>query len=515
MADLFDKFLAGLQSDDPDEQARAVKLLQGVNTPLSPAAWSRLAVALPAFDVQSCSSETLRTFIKGMISLMTAAHAAPAAPAAPAATSGQSPAAIHVPGSLVHWLFKPFSRKSLVLSIMSADGRMRDESAVDLMRRSLSQHDFRETTFKKCLFDSQDWLDCLRTELYDTVGFFGRLPLYGPNVAAVYDNQALRFLPSDVPRPTELEHRDIDEQYHCAHELVAGHRRHTYTTHREERSGKTHRVDYGFIQRYVVKPGGNPITVFRFWGPSSLGTEGAALWAAEYLPKMMAGDSDSPAMLPKALKGAPRINSDTPFEAFVEVSTAETRASWGPLEVVLKRLYVGPYAWDKETGSWSATPMEIRVLYKGKTPVKVFFDGQETSFQVDAVNLRVLVAAIECAVEDERREFDIQEIVNRSESWGGSQGLQEKQVRQSLSQTRSRYHIHTLENRPHQRPRFLCDLVLERDGKTDLYPALDLPATSAPRAINPRLKKKKAVQARKPRAIDTPSKSVARRHLPR
>ena len=46
MADLYEDFLTGLQSDNPQKQAHAVRLLQGVNTPLSAAAWSRLKAAL-------------------------------------------------------------------------------------------------------------------------------------------------------------------------------------------------------------------------------------------------------------------------------------------------------------------------------------------------------------------------------------------------------------------------------------------------------------------------------------
>ena len=477
MADFNQRIVTGLQSDDPHEQAYAIQLLQRLNTPLSAADWSCLSPALVGFFAKQCTPETMQALTNCLFTHTAATFAAQAA------SPGKLPAAIHVPGSLVRWLFKPFFRKSLMLSIMSANGLARDESAVGLMSRLLSWQDFPETTFQKCRILSRDWLNYLWNPEYHTVGFFGRLPLYGPDVAADYDNPALRFLPSDMPRYKGLRHRQIDPAYHCAHEQIAGRLRCTYTTHLESRSPrKRYRVDYGFIQRYVVKPGGNKITVFRCWGPSSLGTEGAALWASANLPKLLTGHPGSPIMLPETLDNELSIDSDTPFEAFIEVKAEETRASWGAIGVDLKRLYVGPYAWDKETRSWSnATPTEIRVRYEGNTPVKVLFDGQETNLQVGNENVRVLVTAIEYAVKNPRREFDIQAIASRCGILGSGPALEDK-VRGHINTLKHRY-IHTLENRPNQQPRFLCDLVLERFDGCEVYPAPDLPTTSAPVAI--------------------------------
>lgn len=481
MADFFEECLAGLQSNNHQDQTRAMRLLQGVDTPLSVAQWSRLAEALAQFDETACPPETIRSLIKSMFFQISSGFAAQSA-----TTPARASAAIHAPGSLVHWLFEPLLGKSLMLSIMSTDGLTRDESAVGFMSRLLSWRDFPETTFQKCRILSEDWLNYLWNPEYQAVGFFGRLPLYGPAVAADYDNPSLRFLPSNLQRPKRLRHRQIDPAYHSAYENIAGRQRCTFTTHLEERSSKKrYRVDYGFIQRYVVKPGGNKITVFRIWGPSSLGTEGAALWASANLPKLVGGTSNLPIMMtgdngiPRRPDGTPNFDADSPFEALLEVKAEETRASWGALAVDLKRLYVGPSAWDKETRSWSnVTPTEIRVRYEDDIPVKISFDGVETSMRSDTEGLRVLAAAIEMAVKNPRREFDIVALANRCDVWNGGQGSEEK-ARSHINTLKHRY-IHTLENRNNQQPRFMCDLVLERFNGSELYPAPDLPAESSP-----------------------------------
>lgn len=471
-----------LKSSHPMKVGDALRKLRTCDEPLSPAAQSLVLNALTRVDLASFNEAVFREVVRAL--LLTIGRAA----FRPVTLATRVPWALDVPGSVLHWLLEPIrARPSQLLTLDSDSGTTHDELALADFRSMVGRKEFPHlsvTTWpvpehKSHAEAVHNLLKQITQGKLAAVLFLGRLQSFGEEVVAEFDNHDLRFVATTTPRPLGLPRREINEEYHRGFEVVPGRSRATLQARRTP--DRKLRIDYGFIQRYVAQKGGHPLTVYRIWGLSSLGTEGAAEWFATKLPQLLAGDSRKLLMVPgggkfstasskraKRLRQQP-LDPNAPFEAVIEVQAKETLGSWCPHKLKLLALYVGPYAWDQENGNWLlGNPREVRLVYAGRRLVKILLDGRQTKLTPQNVNGKLLAAAVEAAIQSQKLEFDAATLRDRQELWPEGKVVGGTDIGNNLSMLKLR-HVHTLEFPSAGLARFRCDLVIERDGREQVY----------------------------------------------
>jgi hypothetical protein len=308
------------------------------------------------------------------------------------------------PGQLVldglgGWLWRDFRKTSRVLRVADPERLRRDEDAVIEIARFLPLEYLTEFTsvdpasgFTPLLADF---------DAVEALCFVGRLCLYGEDAVKTWcvTKRTPRFLFGMDFRPDGLAQGVLHPQYHSV-VLNAGEAdpEPLYRTTQTDHS----RTDYGVIRRYVVDWGGRCRVVIHIAGCSSLGTLGAAHFAACTLCKH--GASGKPLPLP------PQVDEQSHLEALVEV-TADTRCSelgWRLRKLQLLDLRMDGFVWDEDEYSWQVpTPDVITVVFadaetrraswtneaeRDETKVEILVDGQKVPFRGRSENRRLCIA---------------------------------------------------------------------------------------------------------------------------
>lgn len=495
MRHLPEQFWQDLRSGDPARLARAAKLLHGGVHSLSRREWRLLEFAVSTYDVTAYATPLSMQLTQGILVQLIRHHSRP--------PQGHQPmAALDTPGSAFNWFTAPLRERALLMSIISRDGYTCDESAVGYARSILGKRDFPLLDVQKCVAPGPNWLPSIRNSQARALMFVARMQRFGKDVVDRFACPDLRFVPSQAERPARLSRRGLDWDYHAAHEMIAERcRTKMHTTIDGDKPRDQQRVDYGFLQRHPCMFEGRQIHVYRVWGPSSLGTEGAALFLADQFPQLAGGQPDEPLMLPDGEKlGGKPVPDDAPFEAMVEVRAQETHGGWSPLRVDLKRMYLGDYGWCPKRREWfMATPTEIRLEYHSGGLTGIRLDGQRDALDPDNENGRMLAAAVNLAVRREDRQFSISDLLRQPAIWSPSPVPAEKHVGNAVSVLKRRW-VHTLESLGDGQWQFGCDLVVVDDRNVTVYPALDVvPEPPRPAGAKPATKGKAKSGGGKPK----------------
>ncbi len=315
-----------------------------------------------------------------------------------------------VPGALADWLWAPFRQPSVVLRAVDS-ARRRDEEAVIDLARQFSRRDFPHTTFLSVNLRDPQWEKTMGAHPARAFLVVGRLGLYGPRVRELLGAADLRFTFCDGDRPGHLRRGQLDPVFHAVSERG---RARPYRTAEDDED----RIDYGVVQRYPVTYQDKEVIVVVVAGASSLGTLGAARWAARTLAE--------PDLKGKLVPAPPKAGTASVLEALVTVRArkAPYPQDWQPMQWDLVGLYADDTKWCPADGCWyPVPPQEITVVRgpEGGQPT-VLFDGARAGFRSteDNSNLRLLVSICELAAQPDGRAAGLAALAQRV--WPGGPG---------------------------------------------------------------------------------------------
>jgi hypothetical protein len=315
-------------------------------------------------------------------------------------------------GALLDWLWSPFHQASVVLRGVDS-ARRRDEEAVIDLARQLSRRDFPHTTFLSINLRDPQWEKTMGAHAARAFLVVGRLGLYGPRVRELLGGADLRFTFCDGDRPGHLRRSQLDPVFHAVSERG---RRQPYRT---AEAGEE-RTDYGVVQRYPITYQDKEVIVVVIAGASSLGTLGAARWAARTLAE--------PDLKGKLVPAPPKAGTESVLEALVTVRARKDPypQEWQPMQWDLVALYADESKWCPADGCWyPVPPQEITVVRDPEgagRPPTVLFDGVRAGFRSteDNSNLRLLVSICELAGPSEGRAVPLAVLAQRV--WPGGAG---------------------------------------------------------------------------------------------
>jgi hypothetical protein len=315
------------------------------------------------------------------------------------------------PGALADWLWAPFRQPSVVLRGVDS-ARRRDEEAVIDLARQLSRRDFPHTTFLSVNLRDPQWEKTLGSHAARAFLVVGRLGLYGPRVRELLGAPDLRFIFCDGERPAHLRRGQLDPVFHAVSERG---RRQPYRTAEDEEV----RTDYGVVQRYPVTYQDKEVIVVVVAGPSSLGTLGAARWAA--------GTLAEPDLRGRLIPAPPKAGTASVLEALVSVRARKDPypQEWQPMQWDLVGLYADESKWCPAEGCWYPVPPQEITVVRGPEGARqqptVLFDGARSGFRSteDNSNLRLLVSICELAAQAEGRPASLAALAQRVWPGGG------------------------------------------------------------------------------------------------
>lgn len=316
----------------------------------------------------------------------------------------------HAPRDLGHWLWQPCSGPSL--SFWMADpSAVRDEDAIICISRRLSFETNSANDFVRINPANPDWGNILNRG-FQAICIVGRLGLYGPEAVKFWSKQDLRYSFIADQRPANLPSGQIDaENYHALLERVWENGQYAKVRCFCTREENGQRIDYGLVQRYMVRYAGKRLIVITCGGLSGLGTLGAAKWAAEKL----IGHDGEPLPLPE------KVGDQSTMEAVIEVTAAcaphPTR--WQPTDLKPVSLILGDSCWCNETRQWQRrAPDTITVCRDNRDSVTILFDGEPINSLRSKQVFRLIVKLCELAVKNRRQTVSIAALASDASLWG-------------------------------------------------------------------------------------------------
>ena len=330
-------------------------------------------------------------------------------------------------GTLANWLWAPFLKSSAVFAVTGAKYRRRDEGAVLWLRGRLSLASFPHTRFPQISVEEPTLSPWVSDPHFRSFCFVGRAGLFGAEIALQLDCAALQFRFKKHRRPDGLPPDTLDAEYHSIWE--ANHES-SYPTANEADGSRS---DYGVVQRYEVKLGSVRVVIVVVAGASSLGTLGAAEWAAKHVFDCTDPVQGSPILLPKSI--APRSR----MEALLHVRSKLTRGVWEHPEISLRKLYVDNQAWDAADAKWHCRPPGlITLVYDQDDVVAIHFDNQPAKLRRDSENFRLLAAMARMKYDHPTASIDVKQLGQDKSIWGAATHP-EKYVRRRLAYLRVKY----------------------------------------------------------------------------
>ncbi len=323
-----------------------------------------------------------------------------------------------------YWLWDPFREPSIVVSSFDLNHIKRDENAETVIGRRVGFEEFPFTEFHRYQAWRNGW-ERVRANLEfepNAVCIVGRVGLFGRKAIAELKDPNSRFSLPTQDGPSGLE---IDELFHCVHEKI-GYQ--DEDVHRTERNGSIIK-DYAIVQRYPMLLGSGPITVVHIAGAKSLGSLGAAQWAAFNLFQQT-GTYDGIPLPEKTL-------ANSRMEALVSVEAEISEAPWKP-RIQLERLVIdNRHVWNIEKGIWEKGPLHrISVLIHDDNSYDILFDGQLIQME-ECQGKRLLRAAVEQKAETGREILDLELLAADQTIWSKRDG--EPNVRGRLQDLKGRW----------------------------------------------------------------------------
>ncbi|MBI3469180.1 MAG: hypothetical protein HY000_39760 [Planctomycetes bacterium] len=336
------------------------------------------------------------------------------------------------PASLGVWVWDSFRRPSAVLGLSDPNYRRRDEDALIVLARRLSEAQYPEVDFHKVPLDDPQMAQILAERAYENICIVGRLGLFGKEALTRWRNREARF---DFPvqeRPPMRKPGELDPDYHCVAEQTGRtQRRKPYKT--KDDSGK--RTDYGLVQRYTIFDGERHVVVVCCAGSTALGTLGAVRWAARSLMRPIHPNGD----LITAPSG---VSPDSHLEALLEVTAEITAHRWVP-RIELLKLFVDRAQWSKSDRRWHTEPPGTITLLFNKIgprePVGILFDGKPAPLQNSGLAFRLLARVCITSRTNSSRGIELSKLAKDEWVWGESHAGNEKRTRKHLTTLKSRY----------------------------------------------------------------------------
>lgn len=340
------------------------------------------------------------------------------------ADAGGASSAPPRPRTLDEWLWNDFHKPSAIFRVSEQGYHRRDADAVEILARRLGIKEFPGVNFHPLPLHTDGWRRLTTEQAYKTIGIVGRLGLFGDQAETDLQWKDARFRFLRQTPPSSYKAGDELKQYYRLQEFEGEQVVRHYDT--QDRGG--YRVDYGIIQKYPVFLGTHWITVLLCCGSSSLGTVGAAHWAAIDLAIAQDQVTGAPISLPRT------IASNSCLEALLRTTGASQTDIWRPSTIELLGLYVDHYQWSPADLQWrdiQQHTLELR-LREGK-PVALLIDGVNANLNRDSQNFRLAAKLVLIASQNTEHAVDIKRLACDREIWDRDDGLPPSKTRQRLS----------------------------------------------------------------------------------
>jgi hypothetical protein len=319
------------------------------------------------------------------------------------------------------FIWNSFHAKSAVLAT-AGDQHLRDGMALLQLARLFGWVVFPNTNIELVPLSQPDWQVAFCLQKLDAICLVGRIGLFGDEANRYLScpNARLRF--NTNVRPPSLAPQALDDEYHCIVEQPKGG---DTEYHRSIDNEDGRRTDYALVQRYMVQHEGRQIVVVYIAGNTSLGTLGAAIWAALHLQRLC-GPNGAPIPCP------PTVSMNTTVEALLEVREDIDKEVWHP-EIRLLRLATPDAVWSETTGKWHS---DITVKFENgdlRKPIGVLFGSAQESMKTSKTMFRLLVAVCLLSQTNPEGRIHVADLAEDKWIWDGKT-ISGKAVRKKLAQ---------------------------------------------------------------------------------
>jgi hypothetical protein len=329
--------------------------------------------------------------------------------------------AVPIERSLDHWMWSDFCKSSAVFRASEPAYERRDPDAVECLARRLGYKDFPELRFYPVPKGEDIWQEIVTEQALETCCFVGRLGLFGKQAVEKVVNPQTRFRFLRHAPPPAFPTGDELKKYYVIEEFDGDRLVNEYRT--SDTDGV--RTDYGIVQRYPIFLGTHYITVLLCAGLSSLGTVGAARWAALDLGLPQDPQTKVPVMQPKIVGPHSRL------EALVRTIGVSRSPIWRPSKIELVGLYVDHFQWSPEDLQWHDNQLHVvEVQLRGGKPVGLLIDGVRANLNSSSQNFRLAVA-FTLSIGQNGGGVDVDQLARDVSIWGGHE-LPPKTVKQRL-----------------------------------------------------------------------------------
>ncbi len=312
--------------------------------------------------------------------------------------------------SLDEWLWTEFHKPSAMFRSSGQGHSRRDADAVEVLARRLGFKEFPLVNFHPLPLRADGWREITTEQAYKTIGLVGRLSLFGKRAVTDLQNDQARFR---FPRQTPLPSREAKDElrlYHCLHECNGEQIINEYYS--EVIDGTL--TDYGIVQHYPCFLGTHWITVVICCGTSSLGTLGAAHWAALDLGLPQDPSTGAPITLPKT------IGSDSRLEALIRTTSVSQTHISRPSTIELLDLYVDHYRWSPTDHRWyDIQQHEIELGVRNGEPVSLKIDGEMTKMKTGSQNFRLATQVVLRISRSRNHSVDVEKLARDRAIWNG------------------------------------------------------------------------------------------------
>lgn len=330
--------------------------------------------------------------------------------------------------TLASWLWHPFKSQSAVFGLLDRDHRRRDEVSLIHMSPYFCGHSFPTTEINlRHGDDPRGWDPLLRAKRYESMCFVGRIGIFGEEAVRRWGNQDCRFGFLMQKRPRNVPLGTLHKKYHCITEMLPDG---TLAYHQSKDDVKQ-RLDFGLVQRYLVKDGNRRVVVVNCAGGSALGTLAATIWGIKDLKEAL-GLGAQPICTP------PGLNEESQLEALVHVAADNTGYEWQPRKIELRKLYAGRHVWSDDDRGWKPlTSTHITLVTKGDEVIRIELDGKDTRMQPGTQGFKLLVKLCEGIMQQRDGVVDLKRLARDREIWSG-RTVSQKDVRRRLSHLKYR-----------------------------------------------------------------------------